>query len=186
MDGHLKNHDVQFHRSRNRKLDDLLSAIKTTFGLKGDLRLQYMDQDFGSDFFNLNSTTELQDLGTIKVIHQQTNPPLISDTQPWKSESRTSDRDRDKEQQKGRCRQNGSHVCLQTTSGGKPRTKHSGLQGQMACTLHQKRQVWNWSGQSLSASGFITVSFHELVLTWCGWDCITLKWMTEFTFLIST
>ncbi|XP_028461691.1 uncharacterized protein LOC114573615 [Perca flavescens] len=61
-------------------LDDLLSTIKTTFGLKGNLRLQYMDRDFGNDFFNLSSTTELQDLGTIKVIHQQTNPPLISDT----------------------------------------------------------------------------------------------------------
>lgn len=62
-------------------LDELLSEIKTAFGLKGNLRLQYMDQDFGNDFFNLNSTTELQDLGTIKVIHQQTNPPLISATE---------------------------------------------------------------------------------------------------------
>ncbi|TDH03469.1 hypothetical protein EPR50_G00163610 [Perca flavescens] len=66
-------------------LDDLLSTIKTTFGLKGNLRLQYMDRDFGNDFFNLSSTTELQDLGTIKVIHQQRNPPLISDTQSTSS-----------------------------------------------------------------------------------------------------
>lgn len=62
-------------------LDDLLSQIKTTFGLKGNHRLQYKDQDFGNDFFNLNSTTDLQDLGTIKVIHQQTNPPLINTTE---------------------------------------------------------------------------------------------------------
>lgn len=68
-------------------IDDLLSKIKTTFGLKGNLRLQYMDQDFGNDFFNLNSTTELQDLGTIKVIHQQTNPPLISATESTSSHS---------------------------------------------------------------------------------------------------
>lgn len=40
-------------------LDELLSKIKTTFGLKANIRLQ-------NDFFNLNSTTELQDLGTIK------------------------------------------------------------------------------------------------------------------------
>lgn len=66
-------------------LDDLLSTIKTTFGLKGNLRLQYMDQNFGNDFFNLNSNTELQDLGTIKVIHQQINPPLISDSQSTSS-----------------------------------------------------------------------------------------------------
>lgn len=57
-------------------LDELVSKVKDTFGLKGNVRLQYMDQDFGNDFFNLNSTTELQDLGTIKVIHEQTNPPL--------------------------------------------------------------------------------------------------------------
>ena len=67
--------------------EDLLGTIKTTFGLKGDIRLQYMDQDFGNDFFNLNSTTELQDLGTIKVIHQQTNPHLISDLQSSSSMS---------------------------------------------------------------------------------------------------
>ncbi|KAE8289517.1 hypothetical protein D5F01_LYC11219 [Larimichthys crocea] len=66
-------------------LEDLLGTIKTTFGLKDILRLQYMDQDFGNDFFNLNSTTELQNLGTIKVIHQQTNPPLISDLQSTSS-----------------------------------------------------------------------------------------------------
>ncbi|XP_060776399.1 uncharacterized protein LOC132885891 isoform X2 [Neoarius graeffei] len=42
-------------------------TVKTTFGLNGNIRLQYMDQDFGNDFFNLNSTTELQDLGTIKI-----------------------------------------------------------------------------------------------------------------------
>ncbi|KAJ4947587.1 hypothetical protein JOQ06_009622 [Pogonophryne albipinna] len=41
-------------------------ADSTPARLKGDVRLQYMDQDFGNDFFNLNSTTQLQDLGTIK------------------------------------------------------------------------------------------------------------------------
>lgn len=60
-------------------IEPLLSAIKTTFGLKGNIRLQYMEKDFGNNYFNLNSTTELKDLGTIKVINQQTNPPLISD-----------------------------------------------------------------------------------------------------------
>ncbi|KAE8287211.1 hypothetical protein D5F01_LYC15180 [Larimichthys crocea] len=48
-------------------LEDLLGTIKTTFGLKDNLRLQYMDQDFGNDFFDLNSTTQLQNLGTVKI-----------------------------------------------------------------------------------------------------------------------
>ena len=51
-------------------LDELIGTIRTTFGLKCSFKLQYMDQEFGNDFFNLNSTTELQDLGTIKVIEQ--------------------------------------------------------------------------------------------------------------------
>ena len=47
-------------------LDDLIGTIRSTFGLKCSLKLQYMDQDFGNDFFNLNSTAELQNLGTIQ------------------------------------------------------------------------------------------------------------------------
>ncbi|XP_049333465.1 uncharacterized protein LOC125801192 [Astyanax mexicanus] len=57
-------------------LDELHSKIKTVFGIEGNIRLQYMDRDFDNEFFNLNSTSELQDLGTIKVIQEQTNPPL--------------------------------------------------------------------------------------------------------------
>ncbi|XP_053285411.1 uncharacterized protein LOC128446402 [Pleuronectes platessa] len=68
-------------------LDDLLSKIKNTFGLEGNIRVQYMDPDFGNDFFNLNSTTELQDLGTIKVIQQRTNPPSISAIETTSSQS---------------------------------------------------------------------------------------------------
>lgn len=70
-----------------QSLDDLLSVIKTSFELKGDFRLQYMDHDFGNDFFNLKSTTELKDLGTIKVIQDQTHPPLMSDIQSTSSSS---------------------------------------------------------------------------------------------------
>lgn len=62
-------------------LDVLLCMIKNKFGLNGNVRLQYMDQDFGNDFFNLNSTSELWDLGTVKVIHEQTIAHLIGDTQ---------------------------------------------------------------------------------------------------------
>ncbi|XDV19293.1 hypothetical protein PO909_024790 [Leuciscus waleckii] len=57
-------------------LEDLHCSIKTTFGIQGNIRLQYMDQDFGSDFFNLNSTNDLKDLGTVKVILHQTATDL--------------------------------------------------------------------------------------------------------------
>ena len=69
-------------------LDDLIGTIRSTFGLKCSLKLQYMDQDFGNDFFNLKSTAELQDLGTIKVIQQTT---LISATASSASVSSESD-----------------------------------------------------------------------------------------------
>ncbi|CAB1455963.1 unnamed protein product [Pleuronectes platessa] len=60
---------------------------KEYLGLEGNIRVQYMDPDFGNDFFNLNSTTELQDLGTIKVIQQRTNPPSISAIETTSSQS---------------------------------------------------------------------------------------------------
>ncbi|XP_030597257.1 uncharacterized protein LOC115788393 isoform X2 [Archocentrus centrarchus] len=52
-------------------LDELLSKVKDTFGLKTNIRLQYMDKDFGNDFFNLSSTSKLEDLGTVKVIQEK-------------------------------------------------------------------------------------------------------------------
>ncbi|XP_043987061.1 uncharacterized protein LOC122839512 [Gambusia affinis] len=53
-------------------LDELLSKVKDTFGLKTNVRLQYMDKEFGNDFFNLSSTSDLEDLGTVKVIQEKT------------------------------------------------------------------------------------------------------------------
>uniref|UniRef100_A0A3Q2D2W4 PB1 domain-containing protein n=1 Tax=Cyprinodon variegatus TaxID=28743 RepID=A0A3Q2D2W4_CYPVA len=52
-------------------LDELLSKVKDTFGLKTNVRLQYMDKEFGNDFFNLSSTSDLEDLGTVKVIQEK-------------------------------------------------------------------------------------------------------------------
>lgn len=49
-------------------LDNLITKITTTFGLKGNIRLQYMHQDLGSNFFNLKSMAELQDLEAVSVI----------------------------------------------------------------------------------------------------------------------
>ncbi|CAL9696608.1 unnamed protein product [Knipowitschia caucasica] len=48
-------------------LVELVNIVQNTFG-QTDIRLQYMDEDFGYQFFNLNTTTEVKDLGTIKVV----------------------------------------------------------------------------------------------------------------------
>ncbi|MEQ2170044.1 hypothetical protein GOODEAATRI_031214 [Goodea atripinnis] len=64
----------------SNSLDELLYKVKDTFGLKNNFRLQYMDKDFGNDFFNLGSTSALEDLGAIKVIQQESIQPLIDVT----------------------------------------------------------------------------------------------------------
>lgn len=51
-------------------LHDMVEEVKKTFNLKENVRLQYMDPDFG-EFVNVTTTSEIQHLGTIKVIQQQ-------------------------------------------------------------------------------------------------------------------
>lgn len=55
---------------------ELVDIVKKTFGLV-DIRLQYMDEDFGDEFFNLNSTGDLKDMGTIKVVQLNITPLTI-------------------------------------------------------------------------------------------------------------
>ena len=47
---------------------ELSQKIKTHCGVEGDFRLQYMDAEFGNEFMNLISTSDVEDKGTIKVI----------------------------------------------------------------------------------------------------------------------
>ena len=47
-------------------VDELLLEIKTVFGLKEQFRLQYKDVDFGNEYMNLMSTSEIKDRGTLK------------------------------------------------------------------------------------------------------------------------
>ncbi|KAK7918866.1 hypothetical protein WMY93_010150 [Mugilogobius chulae] len=61
-----------------QSLVELINIVKITFGLTADIRLQYMDKDFGNKFFTLNATTDLQDLGTIKVVQQEIVPLVIT------------------------------------------------------------------------------------------------------------
>ncbi|XP_065136952.1 uncharacterized protein [Paramisgurnus dabryanus] len=51
-------------------LDDMLEKVKMTFNLRGNIRLQYLDADFG-EFVNVTDISEIQHLGTIKVIQLQ-------------------------------------------------------------------------------------------------------------------
>jgi len=49
-------------------VDHLVLEIKTVFGLSEQFRLQYKDADFGNEYVNLMSTTEIRDRDTLKVI----------------------------------------------------------------------------------------------------------------------
>ncbi|XP_016328192.1 uncharacterized protein LOC107677697 isoform X2 [Sinocyclocheilus anshuiensis] len=52
--------------------EGLTQIITETFLLNGDIRLQYKDDDFGGEFINLTSVTDVQDKGTLKVIFKTT------------------------------------------------------------------------------------------------------------------
>ncbi|KAL2084999.1 hypothetical protein ACEWY4_020517 [Coilia grayii] len=49
---------------------DLIQYIKNKFELEGDIRLQFMDQEFGNEFNNLTSTSLIEDKSTIEVLYQ--------------------------------------------------------------------------------------------------------------------
>lgn len=49
-------------------VDQLVHEIKTVFGLTEQFRLQYKDIDFGNEYVNLMSTSEIRDRDTLKVI----------------------------------------------------------------------------------------------------------------------
>lgn len=49
-------------------LDKLALEIKNAFGLVQQFRLQYRDADFGNEFVNLSSTSEIKDRDTLKVV----------------------------------------------------------------------------------------------------------------------
>ncbi|KAI3357110.1 hypothetical protein L3Q82_015579 [Scortum barcoo] len=49
-------------------VDQLVLEIKTAFGLTQQFRLQYKDADFGNEYVNLMSTSEIKDRDTLKVV----------------------------------------------------------------------------------------------------------------------
>lgn len=50
-------------------VDELVLEIKTFFGVTEQFRLQYKDVDFGNDFMNLLSISDIQDRSTLKVVY---------------------------------------------------------------------------------------------------------------------
>uniref|UniRef100_A0A672ICZ9 PB1 domain-containing protein n=1 Tax=Salarias fasciatus TaxID=181472 RepID=A0A672ICZ9_SALFA len=51
-----------------QSVSELSEQIKTDCGIEGRFRLQFMDAEFGNEFTNLVSMSDVQDKGTIKVI----------------------------------------------------------------------------------------------------------------------
>lgn len=49
-------------------VEDLVSEIKTIFGLSQQFRLQYRDADFGNEYVNLVAISDIQDKATLKVV----------------------------------------------------------------------------------------------------------------------
>ncbi|XP_034082371.1 sterile alpha motif domain-containing protein 3-like isoform X2 [Gymnodraco acuticeps] len=49
-------------------VDQLVLEIKTYFGLEQQFRLQYKDLDFGNEYFNLESISDIEDKATVKVV----------------------------------------------------------------------------------------------------------------------
>ncbi|KAM7405402.1 hypothetical protein PAMP_012667 [Pampus punctatissimus] len=49
-------------------VEDLVSEIKTNFGLSQQFRLQYRDADFGNEYINLMAISDIQDKATLKVV----------------------------------------------------------------------------------------------------------------------
>lgn len=57
-------------------VDELHDLVKASFQLHQNFRLQYMDSDF-NEFMNLTSVSEIQNMGTLKVIYTPLAEPYI-------------------------------------------------------------------------------------------------------------
>lgn len=58
-------------------VEDLIEQVKESCKVAGGIRLQYKDVDFGGTFVNLNSTSMIKDLTTIKVIPSATETLIL-------------------------------------------------------------------------------------------------------------
>lgn len=58
-------------------VEELIEQVKESCKVAGGIRLQYKDVDFGGTFVNLNSTSMIKDLTTIKVIPSATETLIL-------------------------------------------------------------------------------------------------------------
>jgi len=65
-----------------KSLDDLVLEIMTVFGVKQKFRLQYKDKDFGNEYMNLMSTSQIEDRDTLKLIFLSTDESSMQETAP--------------------------------------------------------------------------------------------------------
>ncbi len=65
-------------------MDDLFFEIMTVFGVKQKFRVQYKDKDFGNEYINLMSTSQIEDMDILKVIFLSTDDcnPYMQETAP--------------------------------------------------------------------------------------------------------
>ncbi|KAL6457318.1 hypothetical protein MHYP_G00342810 [Metynnis hypsauchen] len=60
-----------------KTVDEVHDLVKASFRLHQEFRLQYMDSDF-NEFMNLTSASEIQNMGTLKVIYTPLEEPYIT------------------------------------------------------------------------------------------------------------
>ncbi len=67
-----------------KSVDDLFFEIMTVFGVKQKFRVQYKDKDFGNEYINLMSTSQIEDGDILKVIFLSTDDcnPYMQETAP--------------------------------------------------------------------------------------------------------
>nr|XP_055031005.1 uncharacterized protein LOC129419839 [Misgurnus anguillicaudatus] len=63
-------------------LKELVHEIMTFFGIKQKFRLQFKDKDFGNEYMNLMSTSEIEDKDTLKLIFLSTDDSNNSMQEP--------------------------------------------------------------------------------------------------------
>ncbi|CAL9703509.1 unnamed protein product [Knipowitschia caucasica] len=83
-------------------IDDIIHHIKRQCGLEASFRLQFLDVEFGNEFTNLTSVSEIQDKGTLKLIFDTavsdlpsgySTPQATTSAQTLSPRSYDSDRD---------------------------------------------------------------------------------------------
>lgn len=57
-----------------QSISELSQEIKAQCGIEGHFRLQFMDAEFGNEFNNLLTMSDVQDKGTIKIIFNSDVP----------------------------------------------------------------------------------------------------------------